>query len=198
MKTAIIRYNAGNIRSVLFALERMGVEAVVTDDPVEIRAATHVIFPGVGEASSAMTYLEEKGLVETIRGLKQPVLGICLGMQLLCASSEEGNVSCLDIFPQRILRFRNTGNGTAEKIPQMGWNSIRDLRGPLFKGLSDGTYMYFVHGYYAALSPFTAAQTDFILDYSSALQRDNFFAVQFHPEKSGSDGERIIRNFLDL
>ncbi|TND09155.1 MAG: glutamine amidotransferase [Bacteroidetes bacterium] len=198
MNTVIIKYNAGNIRSVLFALERLGVEAEVTDDPEKIRHASHVIFPGVGEASSAMRYLHEHGLAEVIRKLKQPVLGICLGMQLLCDSSEEGETACLGIFPQRVLKFRNEENKERRKIPQMGWNTIAGLKGPLFEGLDENEYVYFVHGYYAELSAYTTAQTNFILGYSAALQKDNFYAVQFHPEKSGAAGERILRNFLRI
>lgn len=196
MKLVVIKYNAGNTRSVLFALERLGLAAVVSDDPTVIRGADKVIFPGVGEASSAMTYLRARGLDEVIVSLEQPVLGICLGMQLLCARSEEGNTDCLGIFPQEIKKFAATASH--EKIPQMGWNALRELKSPLFKGVSEGDAVYFVHGYYAEHGADTIAVTDYILPYSSALQKNNFYAVQFHPEKSGAVGERILKNFLEL
>jgi glutamine amidotransferase len=207
MKLVIIKYNAGNIRSVLYALERIGREAVVTDDPVEIRAADKVIFPGVGEASTAMDYLRERGLDELIRGLKQPVLGICLGMQLLCSYSEENDTDCLGIFEERVQRFAPGGaaaageamaaGGPVFKIPQIGWNNIYGLKTPLFEGVADGSYCYFVHGYYAALGKHTIATTDYVQPYSSGLHSANFYGVQFHPEKSAQAGERILRNFID-
>ena len=196
MKLVIIKYNAGNIQSVLYALERIGREAVVTDDPVQIKAADKVIFPGVGEASTAMDYLRERGLDELIRGLRQPVLGICLGMQLMCSYSEENDTDCLGIFEERVQKF-SPGGGAVFKIPQIGWNTIYDLETPLFEGVEDRSYCYFVHGYYAALGAHTIAKTDYVQPYSSALHSGNFYGVQFHPEKSAQAGERILRNFID-
>jgi glutamine amidotransferase len=206
MKLVIIKYNAGNIQSVLYALERIGREAVVTDDPVLIAAADKVIFPGVGEASTAMGYLRGRGLDVVIRGLSQPVLGICLGMQLMCSYSEENDTDCLGIFEEKVRRFAPGGGearpngveaGTTLKVPQIGWNTVYGLRTPLFEGVPDGSYCYFVHGYYAALGAHTIAKTDYAGDYSSALHRGNFYGVQFHPEKSAGVGERILRNFID-
>ena len=195
MSLVIVRYNAGNIRSVLYALERIGHEAVVTDDPAEIVAADKVIFPGVGEASTAMEYLRERGLDGLIRGLKQPVLGICLGMQLMCSYSEENDTTCLGIFGERVQRF-SSQNGL--KVPQIGWNNIYDLRTSLFEGVPEKGYCYFVHGYYAALGAHTIGKTEYGQAYSSALHRDNFYGVQFHPEKSASAGERILKNFIEM
>jgi glutamine amidotransferase len=195
MKLAIIKYNAGNIQSVLYALERIGREAIVTDDPAQIRAADKVIFPGVGEASTAMMYLRERGLDTLIRDLRQPVLGICLGMQLMCSYSEENDADCLGIFDERVRKFVPGDGG--EKVPQIGWNNIYELKTPLFDGVADGSYCYFVHGYYAALGEHTIARTDYVQPYSSALYRDNFYGVQFHPEKSAQAGERILQNFID-
>ncbi len=197
MKTVIIKYNAGNIQSVLFALQRIGVQAHVTDDPQEIRDADHVIFPGVGEASTAMQYLRERELDKLIVSLQQPVLGICLGMQLLCAYSEENDTLCLGVFDQvKVRRFRN--EGTAFKVPQTGWNSICDLKSPLFNQVKENEYCYFVHSYYAESNPFTIANTEYIHPYSSALHQRNFYGVQFHPEKSAGAGEQILKNFLTL
>jgi glutamine amidotransferase len=195
-ETAIIRYNAGNIRSVLLALERIGAPAVVTDDPDRIRAAGHVVFPGVGEASSAMRHLRERGLDEVIRSLRQPFLGICLGMQLMCRHSEENDTGCLGIFDEAVRRFQPAGRPL--KVPQMGWNRITSLQGPLFHGIAEGTHVYFVHSYHATTGSDTRAVTDYILPFSAALGRDNFFGVQFHPEKSATAGERVLRNFLEL
>lgn len=189
----IIKYNAGNIRSVLYAMERIGKEALVTDDVKQIQQADKVIFPGVGEASSAMKYLRERGLDEVIRNLQQPVLGICLGMQLMCNYSEEGDTICLGIFDTAVKKFTHQ-----LKIPQIGWNKIDELKGPLFDGLGKDPYCYFVHSYYAALADDTAAVTDYGEKFSSALVRDNFYGVQFHPEKSAGVGEQLLKNFLNL
>jgi len=196
MSTVIIQYNAGNIQSVLYALERLGVAALVTDDPIKIKTADRVIFPGVGEASTAMQYLKERQLDILIQNLKQPVLGICLGMQLMCTYSEENNTNCLGIFNEQVKQFRPENNSI--KVPQMGWNTITHLETPLFKGVEENSYAYFVHGYYASTGEHTIAQTNYILDYSSALHKDNFYGVQFHPEKSAKAGEQIIQNFLSI
>jgi glutamine amidotransferase len=196
MKTVIIKYNAGNIQSVLYALERIGVSAMVTDSIQEIQTADKVIFPGVGEASTAMQYLKERNLDELIINLKQPVLGICLGMQLMCTHSTENDTACLGIFEEQVKQFE-TSDPTI-KVPQIGWNTITALKTPLFKGIAENSFAYFVHGYYAAKGKHTIATTKYIQDYSSALQKDNFYGVQFHPEKSALVGEQIIQNFLAL
>ena len=196
MELAIIKYNAGNIQSVLYALERIGMQAIVTDDPEAIRSAERVIFPGVGEASSAMQYLRERKLDELILGLRQPVLGICLGMQLMCRFSEENNTTCLGIFNEDVRRFQSTSRDF--KIPQMGWNTITGLKTGLFQDVPESSYCYFVHSFYASLGPHTIAVTDYIHPYSAGLHRDNFYGVQFHPEKSAAVGEKIIRNFLAI
>ena len=196
METVIIQYNAGNIQSVLYALERLGVNALVTDDSEKIKSASRVIFPGVGEASTAMQYLKERQLDKLIVSLKQPVLGICLGMQLMCAYSEENNTDCLDIFNEQVKQFKP--DTISVKVPQMGWNTITRLQSSLFKGVEEDSYAYFVHGYYASIGTHTIAQTNYILDYSSALHKDNFYGVQFHPEKSATVGEQIIQNFLSI
>jgi glutamine amidotransferase len=195
MSVAIIDYNAGNVRSVLFAMERLGVDARLSSDPEQIRQADKVIFPGVGEASTTMNYLREKGLDELIRSLQQPVLGICLGMQLLCTHSEENDTSCLGIIPQAVRLFRPR---QGEKVPHMGWNSITRGSNEIINSGLEGEFVYFVHSYYVEEGPYTTATTDYIHPFSSALQKDNFYATQFHPEKSGKVGERILRNFLSL
>lgn len=197
MQVSIIKYNAGNIQSVLFALERIGITATVTDDPAIIQQADKVIFPGVGEASTAMEYLKERKLDELIVSLTQPVLGICLGMQLLCAHSAENNTTCLNIFNQVSVRKFDPAN-PALKVPQIGWNTISELNGKLFDSISDNSYCYFVHGYYAEKCKYTIATTNYVQPYSSALAKDNFYGVQFHPEKSAGIGEQILKNFLSL
>ncbi|HEX7845222.1 MAG TPA: imidazole glycerol phosphate synthase subunit HisH [Chitinophagaceae bacterium] len=196
MKIAIIKYNAGNIQSVLFALERIGITAIVTDDTETILSADKVIFPGVGEARSAMNYLAEKSLDKLIVSLEQPVLGICLGMQLLCSYSEENDTKCLGVFNDVVVkRFISKDS---EKVPQIGWNNIFDLKSDLFTNIADKSYCYFVHGYYAAQNECSIATTNYIQPYASAMKKDNFYGVQFHPEKSAAVGEQILKNFLSL
>lgn len=193
MKVAIVKYNAGNIQSVSYALNRLGIEPVITDDKAELLAADKVIFPGVGEASSAMRYLREKGLDEVLKTIEKPFLGICLGMQLMCSSTEEGSVDCLGFFDTKVRLFPPN-----EKVPHIGWNTLTNLQGPLFKGVAENSYVYFVHSYYAELCQHTAARCDYQLGYTAALYRDNFYATQFHPEKSGDVGAQILRNFIEL
>ena len=196
MNLSIIQYNAGNIQSVLYALERLGVTATVTDDPSIIQASDKVIFPGVGEASTAMAYLKERNLDQLIVSLTQPVLGICLGMQLMCQHSAENDTNCLGIFEEQVLAFKATE--MIQKVPQIGWNNIMNLKTDLFKAVPENSFAYFVHGFYAGLGDNTIATTDFIQAYSSGLHKDNFYGVQFHPEKSAEVGEQIIQNFLAL
>ncbi len=196
MKVAIVKYNAGNIRSVDYALRRLGVEATVTADKETLLSADKVIFPGVGEAETTMTYLKATGLDSVIKELSQPVLGICLGMQLMCRHSEEGEVDCLGIFDVDVKRFVSLRH--EDKVPHMGWNTIGKVNGGLFKGFSDEEYVYFVHSFYVPVCEFMAAETDYIHPFSAALHKDNFYATQFHPEKSGKVGERILDNFLSL
>ncbi|WP_439131002.1 imidazole glycerol phosphate synthase subunit HisH [Polaribacter sp.] len=193
MKLIIIDYGAGNIKSIQFAFKRLGVDAVLTNNVDEIKAADKVIFPGVGEASSAMKMLQESGLDKVIPTLKQPVLGICLGMQLMCNHSEEGNTKGLGIFDVNVKRFSNS-----VKVPQMGWNVISDLKSDLFTGIKDKEFMYLVHSFYAEQCDEMIAKTDYEIEYASALQKDNFYGVQFHPEKSGIIGSKILENFLNL
>lgn len=193
MKIAIIDYGAGNIQSIQFALERLGFEGILTNDVTFIQSADKVIFPGVGEASSAMKKLKESGLDQLIPTLKQPVIGICLGMQLMCKSSEEGNTKGLGIFDVDIIKFSN-----AVKVPQMGWNTIYNLNSNLFKNIQENDYMYSVHSFYAPKCAEMIATTNYQLEYATALQKDNFYGVQFHPEKSGVVGEKILKNFLEL
>lgn len=197
MGVVIIKYNAGNVFSVKCALQRIGVDAVVTDDLNIIRAADKVIFPGVGEASTAMSYLREKGLDGVIRDLKQPVLGICIGLQLLCRSSQEGNTRGIGVFDVDIKRFDNTARPDL-KIPHMGWNTIAVSDNALIEQGLDGAYVYYVHSYYAPVSPYTIATTDYITPFSAALHKDNFYATQFHPEKSGLVGESVLKKFIAL
>ena len=192
----IINYNAGNVQSVKFALERLEVQAELTDDPETIRSADKVIFPGVGEAANTMAYLKAKGLDQLIRSLKQPVLGICLGMQLLCEHSEEADTTCLGIITQRVKRFISTKPDI--KVPHMGWNAIQQTELGWFDPSVDQQYVYFVHSYYVEKGEYTSALCNYIHPFSAALQKDNFFATQFHPEKSGSVGETILQSFLKI
>lgn len=207
MEVVIIDYNAGNIRSVENALKRLSVEPVITADKQLIRHADKVIFPGVGEAATTMSFLQERGLDVLIKSLTQPVLGICLGMQLMCRYSEEGATNCLGIFDTEVKRFESLRH--EDKVPHMGWNTIYNLKNNtkvvdggmkpgscLFKGVADNSYVYFVHSYYVPVNDYTVATTDYIQPFSAAIQKDNFFATQFHPEKSGSIGEQILKNFL--
>lgn len=190
---AIIKYNAGNVFSVHNALERLGVANIITDKPAEIRNAHHVILPGVGEASSAMNFLKKNKLDELITTLKQPVLGICLGQQLMCKTLEEGSTAGLGIFDIAVRKFP-----AGKPVPHMGWNSLSHLRSPLFESISEAEDVYFVHSYYCEVSEYAAAVCDYILPFSAGLQKDNFFATQFHPEKSGKAGAKILENFLKL
>lgn len=192
----IIKYNAGNIFSVEHAFKRLNADTIVTDNHELISKADKVIFPGVGEASSTINYLRKNRLDSLILGLKQPVLGICLGMQLMCKHSQEGDADCLGIFDTDVKRFISEKH--EDKIPHMGWNNITSLKSPLFDSSLENEYVYFVHSYYVALSEHTAATTDYIQPFSAALHKDNFYATQFHPEKSGSVGEKILKNFLNI
>ncbi len=197
MNVVIVKYNAGNIQSVQYALERIGASAVVTDDHELIRSADKVIFPGVGEASTAMNYLKARSLDILIKELRQPVLGICLGMQLMCTYSEENDTQCLGIFDEQVKLFQPEKEMNL-KVPQIGWNTIGSLSTDLFKDVPENSYCYFVHGYYASKGAHTIATTDYVQPYSSALHHDNFYGVQFHPEKSAGVGEKILSNFLTL
>lgn len=196
MNVAIVKYNAGNIGSVENAFKRLGIEPLVTDNPELIQKADRVIFPGQGEARSTMEYLKEHNLDSLIKNLKQPVLGICIGMQLLCRHSEEYDTDCLGVFDIDVKRFIPKIH--ADKVPQMGWNTLIDTKSELFKGFEKPEFVYFVHSFYAPLCEYTIATTDYIQPYSSALHKDNFYATQFHPEKSGNVGELILKNFIDL
>lgn len=190
---AIVKYNAGNILSVKNAIERLGYSSIVTDDETILKLAEKVIFPGVGEASSAMKYLKEKGLDEVIKNLTQPVLGICLGQQLLCKFSEEGNTECLGVFDATVKKFE-----PKLKVPHMGWNNISKLNSELYNGISADENFYFVHSFYAEICQETTAVCDYIVPFSASMQKHNFYATQFHPEKSSSEGERLLLNFLKL
>lgn len=196
MDVAIVKYNAGNIFSVDNAIRRLGITPTLTDDADTLRRADRVIFPGQGEAGSTMSYLRQRGLDKVILSLRQPVLGICIGMQLLCKHSEENNTDCLGVFDVNVHKF--VPENSTLKVPQMGWNTITECKSPLFKGMNDEEYVYFIHSYYATLCKDTIATTDYVLPYSSALHKDNFYATQFHPEKSGRIGETILRNFIEL
>ena len=196
MKVAVVKYNAGNIRSVDYALKRLGVEAVITADKEELQSADKVIFPGVGEAETTMNHLKATGLDKLIKNLRQPVFGICLGMQLMCRYSEEGEVDCLNIFDVDVKRF--VPQKHEDKVPHMGWNTIGKTNSKLFEGFTEEEFVYFVHSFYVPVCDFTAAETDYIHPFSAALHKDNFYATQFHPEKSGKTGEKILTNFLNL
>lgn len=196
MKVAVVKYNAGNIYSVIHALQRLGVTPILTDNPEELQKADKVLFPGQGEASNAMRYLKEHNLDKVIRDLKNPILGICIGQQLMCRHSEEGNTDCLGIFDVDVLKFQPKKH--EDKVPHMGWNQLENPTSELFKGFTEGEFVYFVHSFYVPVCENTIATTNYILPYSAALHKDNFYATQFHPEKSGSVGERIIKNFLEL
>lgn len=192
MKIVIIKYNAGNIKSVSLALKRLGYEALLTDDPQEILSADRVIFPGQGEAKSAMAYLKNRGLDKVIKQIKQPFLGICLGLQLLCMHSEEGDTDCLGIFDSQVRKFP-----ADLKVPHMGWNTVEQATDPSFEGISFPAYFYFVHSYYAEVCEQTIAQTDYMLTFSTVLKKDNFLAIQPHPEKSAEAGEQFLKNFIN-
>lgn len=196
MNVAVVKYNAGNIRSVDYALKRLGVEAKITDDKEILRTADKVIFPGVGEAETTMKHLRANGMDRLIKELRQPVLGICLGMQLMCSRSEEGGVDCLGIFDVPVKRFIPRKH--EDKVPHMGWNTIGQLKSGLFKGFTQDEFVYFVHSFYVPVCEFTVAETDYIHHFSAALHKGNYYATQFHPEKSGTTGENILKNFLKL
>ena len=197
MEVVIIKYNAGNILSVDYALQRLGINPIITDDHEKIKKADKVIFPGVGEASTTMNYLKKHKLDKLIRELKQPVLGICLGMQLMCKYSEEGNTECLGIFNESVKRFR-TSEYKNFKVPHMGWNDIYNLKGKLFESIPDHSYVYFVHSYYVDIGEHTSSICEYILPFSASLEYKNFYATQFHPEKSSKIGSTILQNFLKL
>ncbi|MHA7129951.1 imidazole glycerol phosphate synthase subunit HisH [Algoriphagus namhaensis] len=198
MKIAVIKYNSGNVQSVLYALERLGAEAILTDDSDEIRSSDKVVFPGQGEASTAMRYLKAKQLDTLIREIKQPFLGVCLGLQLLCEHSEENNTDCLGIFPVKVKKFIPE-NSQEFKVPHVGWNELENLStNPLLKDLPASPFVYYVHSFYAELAPETIATTHYIHDFSAMLHRDNYYAIQAHPEKSGLVGEKLLSNFLKL
>ena len=196
MNIAIIKYNAGNTKSVEHALHRLGIQPIITDDIEQIQNADKVIFPGVGHAETTMQHLKDKKLDILIKNLKQPVLGICLGQQLMCSHSEEGNVDCLNIFPVQVKKFQSTDNQF--KIPQIGWNNLYNLKSPLFKNIDENSFVYFVHSYYCEQSEFTIATCDYIHPFSAGLQKDNFYATQFHPEKSADIGNIILENFITI
>lgn len=193
MKIAIVKYNAGNVQSVEFALNRLGISPAITDDPDALRSADKVIFPGVGEASSAMSYLKARGLDKVLVSLKQPFLGICLGMQLMCRFSEENDTECLGIFEKNVKKFPPT-----DKVPHMGWNTIKNFNSELLNGINEYSYVYFVHSFYAETGSETSCVSDYIMPFSAGLQKDNFYGFQFHPEKSSTVGAQILKNFIEL
>ena len=197
MKVAVVKYNAGNIQSVMNALRRVGVDPVLTDNPVELRKADRVIFPGQGEASHAMEYLQTHGLDQVIKSLTQPVLGICIGQQLMCEHSEEGNVDCLGIFPAQVLRFHPQKH--EQKVPHMGWNQLENVQDPLLEGINEGAFVYFVHSFYVEPqdSSIVAATCDYGLEFCTAIHKENLFATQFHPEKSHTAGLQLLKNFVE-
>lgn len=198
MKIVVIKYNAGNIMSVDYALQRLGIDAEVTGDAEKIIAADKVIFPGVGEASTTMKFLKDKKLDKVVVSLKQPVLGICLGLQLMCSHSEENDTPCLNIFDEKVKLFiPEQGKESITKVPHMGWNSVYDFKSPLFEGINKGDYVYFVHSYFANIGDDTTAICDYIHPFSAALHKNNFYATQFHPEKSGQVGSKILQNFIE-
>lgn len=198
MKIAVIKYNSGNVQSVLYALERLGVHAELTDDPEKIRAADKVIFPGQGEASTAMKYLKERKLDQLIQEIQQPFLGVCLGLQLLCEHSEENDTKCLGVFPVKVKKFIPE-NSEEFKVPHVGWNELENLAdNSLLKELPSNPFVYYVHSFYAELSDLTIARTHYIYDFSAMLHRDNYYAIQAHPEKSGLVGEKLLANFLNI
>ena len=196
MNVAIVKYNAGNIYSVVNALRRMGIEPLLSDDAEQLKKADRVLFPGQGEARGAMEYLKARRLDEVIRDLKQPVFGICVGQQLLCKHSEEGDVDCIGIFDAEVKRFQPKNH--EDKVPCMGWQNLSNLKSPLMEGLGENPYVYFVHSYYVPVCEETIATADYILPYSASMHKDNFYTCQFHPEKSGKVGEQILKNFLEL
>jgi len=196
VNVAIIKYNAGNIYSVEYALKRLGIEPIITANKELLQKADKIIFPGQGEATRTMQYLKEQRLDELIAGLKQPILGICIGMHLLCRFSEEGNIDCMGIFDVPVLKFQPEKH--ADKIPHIGWNTLTQLKGSLFAGISEDEFVYFVHSYYVPPNDYTVAQSEYIHPFSASMHKNNFYAVQFHPEKSGSTGEKIVRNFINL
>ncbi|MBN2480841.1 MAG: imidazole glycerol phosphate synthase subunit HisH [Bacteroidales bacterium] len=199
MKVAIIKYNAGNIMSVDFAMQRLGIESYVTDDHDLIRSADRVIFPGVGEAGTTMKYLKNHKLDQLIRDLRQPVLGICLGLQLMCSHSEEGDTECLGIFGEKVKKFIPwKDHNTNFKVPHMGWNNISGLQDGIFSRDLENQFVYFVHSFYAATGEHTVAACDYLVPFSAALRKENFYATQFHPEKSGRVGAQILKNFIEL
>jgi glutamine amidotransferase len=196
MLVAIVKYNAGNIYSVNYGLKRLGIEPVITADPETLQRADRVIFPGQGEAGTTMQYLRAHKLDEVIVGLRQPVLGICIGMQLLCRSSEEGDTQCLGVFDVPVLKFHSTRH--EDKVPHIGWNSLSGLRSDLYRNIPQGEFVYFVHSYYVPVNNSTVASSEYIVPFSASIKKDNFYATQFHPEKSGKTGEQILKNFIEL
>jgi imidazole glycerol-phosphate synthase subunit HisH len=194
----IIKYNAGNVQSVEYALNRLGINPVITDDIDRIKSAKKVLFPGVGEASTAMSYLKERKLDQVIKDLKQPFLGICLGLQLMCKHSEENNTDCLGVFDVAVKKFPTIVNGESFKVPEMGWNAVSNLKTDLYKGIKEESFVYFVHSYYAELNQHTISTTQYSVPFSSAIAKDNYYAVQYHPEKSAEIGAMLLKNFLEL